>query len=141
MHLAAATLAFAAPLAFAQALPGEALRLASTFPEQQISRATSEHEWPFSVDAGTLTCISLGGRMTVFFAEPWREDVPQELGNMTLPRMVVVSANPLALLASFEDRALYLPFDTLETLVGRLAPFEEMGLALCDEASPQPDEL
>ena len=60
---------------------------------------------------------------------------------MTLPRMVVVSANPLALLASFEDRALYLPFDTLETLVGRLAPFEEMGLALCDEASRQPDEL
>lgn len=141
MHLAAATLAFAAPLAFAQAGHGEALRLAGSFPERQISRATSAHEWPFSVDAGTLTCIALAGRETVFFAEPWREDVPQEFGNMTLPRMVVVSANPLALLASFEDRALYLPFDTLETLVGRLAPFEEMGLALCDEASPQPDEL
>ena len=141
MHLAAATFAFAAPLAIAQGVHGDALRLVSTFPELEINRATSEHEWPFSVDSGTLTCISLGGRETVFFAEPWREDVPQELGNMTLPRMVVVSANPLALLASFEDRALYLPFDTLETLVGRLAPFEEMGLALCDEASPQPDEL
>ena len=141
MHLAAATIALTAPLAFAHAGQGDMLRLASTFPELEISLATSDHEWPFSVNAGTLSCVSVGGNRAVFFAEPWREDVPQEFGNMTLPRMVVVSANPLALLASFEDRALYLPFDTLETLVGRLAPFEEMGLALCDEASPQPDEL
>ncbi len=141
MHLAAATMAFAAPLVFAQDWRDESLRNVSAFPERHISRATSDHEWPFSVDAGTLSCISLGGNEAVFFAEPWREDVPQEFGNMTLPRMVVVSTNPLALLASFEDRALYLPFDTLETLVRRLAPFEKMGLALCDEASPQPDEL
>jgi len=139
MQLAATTFALAAPLALLHA--STELHLAGSFPELAISRATTEFEWPFSVDAGTLTCVALGGREMVFFSEPWREDVPQEFGNMTLPRMVVVSANPLALLASFEDRALYLPFDTLETLVGRLAPFETMGRNLCAEPVPQPDEL
>lgn len=110
---------------------------ASSFPEIAISRATSPHEWPFSVDEGTLTCVELDRQRTVIFSEPWRTDVAQELGDMTLPRSVIVSANPLALLAGIEDRSLYLPFDSLETLIKRLAPFERMGWALCAvEAQP-----
>lgn len=103
------------------------------FPEMEIGRGDTEHEWPFSVERGKLTCIALAGQRTVLFSEPWREDVPQELGNMTLPRSVVVSANPFALFASLEDRALYLPFDSLETLIRRLAPFETIGRGLCAE--------
>ena len=106
---------------------------AFSFPEKDISRADMEYEWPFSVDRGTLACVELFGQRTVLFSEPWRDDVPQELGNMTPPRSVIVSSNPFALFASYEDRALYLPFDSLETLVLRLAPFERMGLQLCDE--------
>lgn len=101
------------------------------FPEMEIGRDDTEHEWPFSVERGTLTCVAVQGQETVLFSEPWRIDVPQELGNMSLPRSVVVSANPFALMASLEDRALYLPFDSLETLIRRLAPFETMGRKLC----------
>ena len=97
------------------------------FPEMEIGRGDTEHEWPFSVERGTLTCVAVQGQETVLFSEPWRTDVPQEPGNMTPPRSVVVSANPFALMASLEDRALYLPFDSLETLIRRLAPFETMG--------------
>ena len=101
-------------------------------PEMAIRATDNAHDWPFSVETGTLTCVEMGGQKVVLFSEPWREDVPQEYGNMTLPRSVIVSTNPLALLASIEDRALYRPFDSLETLIVRLAPFEEMGRALCD---------
>jgi len=114
-----------------------------TYPKLEISKADSAHEWPFSVDRGELACVAIGGQRTVIFSESWRTDVPQEFGNMTLPRSGIVSANPLALLASQEDRALYAPFDSLEVLIRRLAPFEAMGLALCarDDAQPQNREL
>lgn len=111
------------------------------FPEMEIDRATIDAEWPFAVDRGTLTCVALTRPDVVIFAEPWPDDVPQEFGNMTIPRSVIVSTNPLAILASFEDRELYLPFDTLETLVTRLAPYERIGLRLCREArADQPDQ-
>lgn len=110
-------------------LSGGAAALA--FPEMEIGRGDTEHEWPFSVERGKLTCVALQGQETVLFSEPWRTDVPQEFGNMTLPRSVIVSANPFALMASLEDRALYLPFDSIETLIRRLAPFETIGRKLC----------
>ncbi len=104
---------------------------ALAFPEMEIGRGDTDHEWPFSVERGKLTCVAVQGQETVLFSEPWRTDVPQELGNMTLPRSVVVSTNPFALMASLEDRALYLPFDSIETLIKRLAPFETIGRKLC----------
>lgn len=104
------------------------------FPEITISKADTEHEWPFSVDSGRLTCVTWGDQRGVIFAEPWDESVPQEFGNMTLPRSVIVSTNPMAILAGLEDRELFLPFGTFEVLIKRLAPFETMGLALCAKA-------
>lgn len=104
---------------------------AFSFPEREIARGDTPHEWPFSVERGKLTCVAMQGQETVLFFEPWRDDVPQEPGNMTLPRGVVVSTNPFALLASLEDRALYAAYDSLETLIRRLAPFETMGRKLC----------
>lgn len=101
------------------------------FPEMEIGRGDTEHEWPFSVERGKLTCVAIKGQETVLFSESWRTDVPQEFGNMTLPRSVVVSTNPFALMASLEDRELYLPFDSIETLIKRLAPFEIIGRKLC----------
>lgn len=130
----------AAPLVLVGLLAGMPGLSASTFPEMEIDRATSAHEWPFSVDRGTLTCVAIQGQRVVIFAEPWREDVRQEFGNMTPPRSVIVSANPIALFASYEDRALYLPYDGLETLIRRLAPFEAMGVKLCDAEAARPQE-
>lgn len=128
VSIAALSLAWFGPLA---GPPGE-FRPASTFPEKVIRRADSQFEWPFSVDQGELTCVAYGGQKHVFFAEILTDEQMGEFGNMTLPRMVVVSANPLAYLASIEDRELYAPFDSIETLIVRLAPFEKMGWALCD---------
>ena len=116
-----------------------AARTIDGLPEMEIDRTTIAAEWPFTVERGTLTCVAVTTTKVVIFAEPWREDVPQEFGNMTLPRSVIVSANPMAILASFEDRELYLPFDTLETLVARLAPYERIGLELCRDDQPNQD--
>ena len=110
-------------------------------PEMAIHASDSTHDWPFSVETGTLTCVEMSGQKVVIFSEPWRDDVPQEYGNMTLPRSVIVSTNPFALLASIEDRALYRPFDSVETLIVRLAPFEKMGRALCDSGVPTEREI
>jgi len=132
MEAAAALVALALPLAFAAGTAERAVQPASTFPEIAIRKGEIQHEWPFSVEEGRLACVDFQGQRIVIFSEPWREDVPQEFGNMTLPRSVIVSANPLALLASLEDRSLYLPFDGLETLIRRLAPFERIGAELCE---------
>lgn len=135
----------AAGMATALAAPAGWVNVDSQYggllPEMAIRASNSTHDWPFSVETGTLTCVDIGGQKVVLFSEPWREDVPQEYGNMTLPRSVVVSTNPFALLASIEDRALYRPFDSLETLIVRLAPFEKMGRRLCGEAKPGEREI
>jgi hypothetical protein len=99
-----------------------------------IRKGETAHEWPFAVDEGELTCVAMDGQRFVFFAEILTPEQQGGFGNMVLPRRVVVSANPMALLASLEDKALYAPFDGLETLIQRLAPFERMGWELCDKA-------
>lgn len=101
------------------------------FPEIEIDKATVSHEWPFSVDRGDLTCVEMGSQRFVFFSEKPATD---DLVDIVNRRTVVVSTNPLTYFVSFEDRALYLPFKDLETLIKRLAPYETMGLNLCVEA-------
>lgn len=137
--LALSALAAALPLLGAP-LPS-VLDASGSFPAVTINKADATHEWPFSVETGELACVELGARRTVIFSEPWRTDVPQEFGNMTLPRSVIVAANPLAVFASYEDRALYAPFDSLETLIRRLAPFEAMGTLLCEQACEEGEAL
>lgn len=122
-------------LAALVALAAPALAQAIRFSEDVVIRkGEAAHEWPFSVDEGELNCIAMDGQRFVFFAEILTPEQMGTFGNMRLPRRVVVSANPLALLVSLEDKALYAPFDGLETLIRRLAPFERMGWALCDTA-------
>lgn len=108
-----------------------------TFPETIIRKAESQHEWAFSIDEGTLTCVKLGEDEFVFFGEILSADDMGEIGNMNLPRSVVVTTNPLAFLTTVEDRELYAPYDTLETLIKRLAPFEAIGRKLCAEEAQQ----
>jgi hypothetical protein len=114
-------------------------RLASSLPEQEIARGESEWDWPFSIERGRLTCIESQGQRYVFFSEILTPEEMGEFGAMKLPRMVVVSANPLAYLATLDNRELYLPWDSLETLIKRLAPYERMGWELCDGATTPPD--
>lgn len=137
--LAASFLAATLPFATVEA----AVPVASTFPEIVIRKGETGHEWPFAIDEGELTCIAFGNQKHVFFSEILTAEEMGEFGNMKLPRMVVVTANPMAYLATFDNRELYLPWDSLETLIRRLAPYERMGWALCDAAkpSPQTDEL
>jgi hypothetical protein len=129
-----------ASFALALAMP---LVPASSFPEIVIRKGETEHEWPFAIDAGELTCIRYGGQKYVFFSEILTPDEMGEFGDMKLPRMVVVTANPMAYFATVENSDLYLAWDSLETLIRRLAPYERMGWDLCDtaDAAPQTDDL
>jgi hypothetical protein len=122
----AAVLAVTTPFLLAGAAPG------AMFPEIVIRKAGTEHEWAFSIDEGTLTCVQIGAQRNVFFGEILTPEEMGEIGNMTLPRSVVVTTNPVVLLVTIEDKELYAPWDSLETLVKRLAPFEAMGMKLCD---------
>jgi hypothetical protein len=99
----------------------------SFFPEIEIDKASAEGEWPFSVDRGKLSCVELSNQRFVFFSEKPASDDLVDIANR---RTVVVSTNPLTYFASFEDRALYAPFNNLETLIKRLAPYEAMGTKL-----------
>ena len=99
--------------------------------ELLVSKASAVTEWPFTVDEGNLRCIDYQGHRSVFFSDIVAIGERDEDGSIKLPRVVVVSSNPLALLLTVADSELYVPFDTLETLVKRLAPFEAMGLELC----------
>ena len=107
--------------------------------ETVIRRSEAETEWPFSIDEGELTCIVLNGQRGVFFAEILTPEQTGEIGNMTLPRSVIVTTNPLALFATVEDRELYAPYDSLETLIRRLGPYERIGLGVCPDAKPKKD--
>ncbi|HHZ08023.1 MAG TPA: hypothetical protein GX405_04495 [Rhizobiales bacterium] len=113
----------------------------STFPEIVIRKDETPHERPFPVDEGTRAGAEYGGRQTVIFSEPWRTVVPQEFADMTQPCSVIVSADPFALLASHEDRDVHLPFDGIETLTRRLAPFETMGRAPSADGQPPEKEI
>ena len=66
----------------------------------------------------------MGNQRFVFFSEKPATD---NLAGIVNRRTVVVSTNPLTYFASFDDRALYLPFRDLETLIKRLAPYETIG--------------
>jgi hypothetical protein len=132
----------AMPLVFALDAPLPVVATSSLFPTKLIRKSETVYEWPFSIDEGELTCIGMNGQKFVFFAEILSDEEMGEFGSMKLPKSVVVTTNPMAFFASFEDRDLYLPWDTLETLIRRLAPYERMGWALCDAAdkTPQTDQ-
>ena len=141
--LAGLSLAAAIPFMLVAAEGMEAPRPASTYPEMVIRKGQTLHDWPFSIDEGTLTCIPYGGQRFVFFSEILPEDEAGTFGDMKLPRMAAVTANPFSLFATHDSRDLYAPWDSLETLITRLAPYERMGWKLCDSAgeTPQSDEL
>ncbi|MGE0500752.1 MAG: hypothetical protein AB7I79_03725 [Rhizobiaceae bacterium] len=126
----AIALAVVAPLILAEDRPSA---FDDIIGEMVISRAEATTEWPFSIDVGELSCITLQGQRQVFFAEILTSEEMGEIGNMTLPRMVVVTTNPFALFATIEDRELYAPYDSLEALITRLAPYETMGFAICPD--------
>ena len=137
MSLALLAVLAALRVTVGDAVPAQerAMTPVSTFPERVIAKGDSPHEWPFSIDEGRLSCIPFETQRHVFFSEILTDEEMGEFGNMTLPRMVVVTANPMAFLATVDDRELYAPWDTLETLIKRLAPYERMGWELCDGAA------
>lgn len=102
-----------------------------------LAKGDHPHEWPFSIAEGELSCVAVGPDRAVFFAE-----VPEDkgtIGNITPARQVVVTSNPIALLATLDNRALYAPYgDNLETLLKRLAPYLDIGLTICP-AKPDKD--
>lgn len=131
----AAALAIAVPFA---AVDGARVALVSdddvTISDRvAVSRSQWGERWPFSIDTGEMTCVEYAGSRTVFFSEVMaRPDFSSDTP-FKLPRSVIVTTNPWALLATVENRELYLPFDSLETLIRRLAPFEAFGTKLCDQ--------
>lgn len=105
---------------------------------QKISRASNEGEWPFSVASGTLACVWSGGSRVVSFVEdnPGDGDDPEP----QRPRHVIVSVNPFELtFFNMANRDLFLPADTVETLIKRVAPFVALGERLCDQ--PQGSQI
>ncbi|MCC0029308.1 MAG: hypothetical protein H6891_03155 [Brucellaceae bacterium] len=98
---------------------------------QTIRRQDREAGWPFVSDEGYLTCVfALGQRIVVFVPQEEAEkDNPGEL-----PKAVALSANPFEMLANMiEGGSLLQPMKTPEELIQRIAPFVEIGRALCDQ--------
>jgi len=99
---------------------------------QAISRTGNEDEWPFSVPSGILACVWSGGRRVVSFIE--QSEDPDDEHDAPPGRHVIVSANPFELtFLNISSRDLFLPADTVEALIKRVAPFEALGQRLCDQ--------
>lgn len=104
---------------------------ADDFRKQTVARTDRERDWPFSVDSGYLLCAWVMGERAVYFLEALPDD---EADDDVEPRAVAVSADPLAIvIGSIGNRDLLAPFETIEQLVLRMAPFERIGRRLCDQ--------
>lgn len=130
--LAATIAAVAAPLVLANEKGMLHVPDVSEVRLQTISRSDNETEWPFSVASGMLACVWSGGRKVVSFIET--PDDPDDEHDAPSGRHVIVSANPFELtFLNISSRELFLPADTVETLIKRVAPFEALGQRLCDQ--------
>ncbi len=130
--LAATMAAVAAPFILADEQGLFHMPDASEVRLQRISRSGNEADWPFSIETGTLACMWSAGKRVVTFLE--EVEAPDDEHEAPPGRYVVVSVNPFDLVfLNIAYRDLYLPADTVETLIKRVAPFAALGERLCDQ--------
>ncbi len=128
MIAAAVAMALVAPLAVTSERGWFHIPGAEDFRVQSIARTDREQDWPFSVDRGFLLCAWVMGERVVYFSTEPDEDEDES------PRLIVVSSNPFdIMLASMMGRDLIAPYDDMEQLVARFAPFQRIGQRLCDQ--------
>ena len=98
---------------------------------QKIARNGNEKDWPFSVEAGELTCVWGAGTRQVYFIE----GLPENAADASVsPRMLVLSFDPFLLtLGNIPNRTLFAPMADVGDLVRRVGPFIAMGERLCDQ--------
>jgi len=128
MSAMATALAVSAPLMLAADERGRFHfpRTEDAFRLQKIERK-GEQEWPFAATSGHLMCVWVLGQKVVYFAETLGGDRKE-------PRVLVVSTNPFDLMVvNAGSSAMFTPYDDLEQLIVRLAPFESLGRRLCDQ--------
>ena len=132
MHLAPAILAGLAPAALMAATP--AAMADSLFPDesdvrqQNISRQAGELDWPFADSDGTLACVrSFGMKVVIFMPDRALTDEAEDY------EYVMVTTDPIQLLAGSTKPGVLLPGMTIEDKIRRLAPFVTMGKKLCDQ--------
>jgi hypothetical protein len=102
---------------------------------QVITRQAGEKEWPFAVDKGTLTCVfSLGFRIVIFIPNPVTEPDDEFLTQAEAnPNVLIVTTDPLQLMAQWEQERLYAPGMKIEEKIKRLGPYVTLGKRLCDQ--------
>ena len=101
---------------------------------QMISRTGNEKDWPFTVDDGTLACVWSGGQKIVQFIETVPDDLDEHEAEGYAPDIVFVSSNPFEVtVLNIGSRHLIVQVDTVEDLIKRMAPFEQLGRRLCDQ--------
>ncbi|MFK0687912.1 hypothetical protein ACFX5Q_06860 [Mesorhizobium sp. IMUNJ 23033] len=99
---------------------------------QPISRTENETGWPFSVDAGVLTCVWSGGQKVVSFLENRPADLEDR--ETFQPRHVIVTTDPVLLtFGNMADRELFRPAASVEERIRMVAPFATLGQKLCDQ--------
>ena len=101
---------------------------------QSIEREERETEWPFSVERGTLACGWAGGQKIALFIEEEPDDGDSPGGGTSQPRRLLLSVNPFDLaVQNIGFRDLFAPFDSIEELIRRVAPYVTTARRLCDQ--------
>jgi hypothetical protein len=132
MHLAPAIFAGLAPAVLVAATPAamadSLLPDESNVRQQKISRQAGEMDWPFADNEGTLACVrSFGMKVVIFMPER------ALTGDVEDYEYVMVTTDPIQLLAGSTKPGVLLPGMTIEEKIRRLAPFVTMGKKLCDQ--------
>jgi hypothetical protein len=101
---------------------------------QTIEREAKEADWPFSVERGLLACgWAAGQKFTLFVEEATEGEEAIDVGTER-PRRLVLSVNPFDLaMQNIGYRDLFAPFDSLEQLIHRVAPYVTIARRLCDQ--------
>lgn len=101
---------------------------------QTIEREARETEWPFSVERGMLACGWAGGQKITLFIEDTAEGEEPSDREAAQPRRLILAVNPFDLaVQNIGFRDLFAPFDSLEQLVRRVAPYLTIARRLCDQ--------
>lgn len=132
MAVLATALAVAAPLVLAGEQGMFHFPEGDDFRMQAIARTDREEGWPFSVPSGYLFCAWLMAEKVVYFVE--EPDDPEDYESWEEARMVHLSRDPVSLaFVNIGNSDLFAPFDGIEQLLVRVAPFVRLGERLCDQ--------
>lgn len=127
-------------LAFLSLSPGAVLAGLFSIEEprkQWIERSNFREDWPFMERRGLIVCTRhMNVRLVIFLPESRvaREDEDEPRSSVQNEDYAIISTRlPDLFISATAFGKVFIPFDSFEAHIARIAPFVAIGKALCDQ--------